>query len=229
MQDTLRGRTKSGDSNCTLASFGSTSVVTSGHFRNEALSQAGFKIGTTVEVLTNLRMREEENLTSNQVCELLPNLHCLVLQHGQGRRLRVRVFHTEKTGWISSKTEGGEHLIEVVESGNPPRASVDVSSTGSHPRVSVIGGTSSSLSLPSTNLMANSVSSTRPSLPTDSPAKAVQDEDALSDGVAAACCLFAKRKENRMTEKEEEDRGTAGCCRFSPSSSPRRGGYRECK
>lgn len=181
MQAHLRGRAGTGSTwgvnSASLGCGSMSSPVGAGHFRNEALSQAGFKIGATVEVLNNLLMREEEALTSCEVCELSPKLQCLVLQHGNDRRrLKVRVYNTNHTGWISAKTEEGEELIQAVVAGSPPRTSFGASSTGCHPRVTVVGG------------------SNRPSLTTSQAhAQALgRDVEVLPGGVM--CCLFLNRK-----------------------------------
>lgn len=184
MQARMRGRTASTGS-LSIAASGSTSVALGEHVRNEALSRAGFRISSTVEVLVGQLMREEEEPSSREVCELTPKLQCLVLQHGKGWRLKVRVYHTGNMGWISTKSEkNGKQLIRVVQAGSPPRASVDSSSSPTgHTRVSVVFGSQNARGSP-------------------------EAEEGRSGGVT--CCLFGNPKTEE--EKDHSERSAVRCC-----------------
>jgi len=73
-----------------------------------------YPIGCVVRTVETAMMRRGELVQSDRVQEIPRGRRCEVLQHGAGRRLRVRDFMTEQVGWISSETQAGQQIIARI-------------------------------------------------------------------------------------------------------------------
>lgn len=92
--------------------------------RSQVHAATGFLVGATVEAERVVLMRAGEALDSPELTECAIGERMVILEHGAGRRLKVRRLpgggSEERVGWVSGASATGERLLALAEAAPPP-------------------------------------------------------------------------------------------------------------
>jgi len=92
------------------------------HHQTIANDRSGFVPGATLEVLHATIMREGQSLKSPKICEFEAGALLVVLDLGEGRRIKVEALSTGQAGWVSTRDQSANRRLLALKYLSPGTA-----------------------------------------------------------------------------------------------------------